>query len=272
MSVLLQVSDPHFGTEQPPVLAALERLARELAPELLVLSGDITQRATRAQFAAARAFVDRLAPRALLAIPGNHDIPLFQLAARAFAPYGRYSEAFGDELEPVIDTPGWLAIGVKTTRRWRHEDGEVSRAQVERVARRLAAAAPSQLRLVVTHQPVAVTRREDIGNRLHGGEAAVARWAAAGADLVLGGHIHLPFVLPLHECFADFPRPMWAVQAGTAVSWRVRAGHPNSVNVLRRDDDARTCAVERWDYAAERQAFVLADAVRLSLARGAAPL
>ncbi|MFS2056055.1 metallophosphoesterase, partial [Variovorax sp. CT11-76] len=86
------------------------------------------------------------------------------------------------------------------------------------------------------------------------------------------GHIHLPFVLPLHECLVDVPRPMWAVQAGTAVSWRVRAGHPNSVNVVRRDDGAHACMVERWDYAAERQAFVLADAVRLSLASAAAPL
>ena len=87
MTTLLQISDAHFGTEQPPVVQALLQLARDQAPDLVVMSGDITQRARRSQFRAARAFIDQLKPAALLAIPGNHDIPLFNLALRAFAPY-----------------------------------------------------------------------------------------------------------------------------------------------------------------------------------------
>ena len=87
MSVLLQISDPHFGTEQAPVVDALLTLAHAQRPDLVVLSGDITQRARRAQFAAARRFVERLAPSALLAIPGNHDIPLFNPVARLLWPY-----------------------------------------------------------------------------------------------------------------------------------------------------------------------------------------
>lgn len=267
MSCLLQISDPHFGTEQPEVLQALERLAHALAPELVVLSGDITQRATVAQFAAARAFADRLgAP--VLAIPGNHDIPLFQLAARVFAPYARYRRAFGDDLEPVFDSPRWLVAAVNTTRWYRHEDGAVSPAQVERVARLLEAASPTQLRVVVTHQPVMVTRTRDLGNRLHGREEAVARWCAAGADMILGGHIHLPFVRPLHDAFAGCARTAWAIQAGTAVSRRVRAGHPNSINVVRSDiaEGPRACRVERWDYVARDKAFGCAEVFGLSLA------
>jgi hypothetical protein len=93
--------------------------------------------------------------------------------------------------------------------------------------------------VVVTHQPVMVTRTQDLGNRLHGREQAVARWCAAGADLILGGHIHLPFVRPLHDAFSGCARTAWAVQAGTAVSWRVRADHPNSVNVVRTDIERR---------------------------------
>lgn len=272
MSCLLQISDPHFGTERPEVLAALERFARALAPQVVVLSGDITQRATRRQFAAARAFVDRLAAPALVAIPGNHDIPLFQLGARLFDPYGRYADAFGTELEPVFESDDWLVIAVNTTRWYRHEDGEVSPAQIERVAARLAAAAPSQLRVVVTHQPVLVTRPEDLHNRVHGHRAAVARWCAAGMDLILGGHIHLPFVRPLAEAGAGCPATAWAVQAGTAVSSRVRGGHPNSVNVLRLADAAegRVCEAERWDHSAVEQAFVRAQAWRLALAPGTA--
>jgi 3',5'-cyclic AMP phosphodiesterase CpdA len=272
MSCLLQISDPHFGTEQPEVMAALERLAHALAPQVVVLSGDITQRATEAQFAAARAFVDRLAVPALVAIPGNHDIPLFDLAARLFAPYARYAAAFGTELEPVFESAEWLVVAVNTTRWYRHEDGEVSPAQVERVAARLAAASASQLRVVVTHQPVMVTRQEDMHNRLHGRETAVARWCDAGADLILGGHIHLPFVRPLHDAFAGCPRTAWAVQAGTAVSSRVRAGHPNSVNVLRLQTTAgaRVCQAERWDHSAPDKAFVCGKVLRLPLASAVA--
>ena len=270
---LLQISDPHFGTEQPEVLRALERFAEALAPQVVVMSGDITQRATRVQFAAARAFVDRLAAPAKLVVPGNHDIPLFQLAARCFSPYGRYREAFGDDLEPAFESEDWLVVTVNTTRWYRHSDGVVSPAQVERVAARLAAASPSQLRVVVTHQPVMVTREEDLSNRLHGRERAVARWSEAGVDLILGGHIHLPYVRSLHDAFSGCKRTAFAVQAGTAVSHRVRAGFANSVNVVRlaMSGDARACRVERWDYAAASKAFECAKVFPLSLASGTAP-
>ncbi|MET0543704.1 MAG: metallophosphoesterase [Variovorax sp.] len=266
--VLLQISDPHFGTEQPRVVRALGALAHAQTPDLVVLSGDITQRATRAQFRAARAFVDSLGAPTVLAVPGNHDIPLFALGARLLDPYGRYRHAFGTNLEPVFDSPQGLVIAVNTTRWYRHEDGEVSAPQVERVAQRLLRAASRQLRVVVVHQPVAVTLPEDASNRLHGRDGAVARWAAAGADLVLGGHIHLPFVLPLHEAFTNCPRAMWAVQAGTAVSTRVRSGAPNSVNLVRYDASsaARRCVVERWDCGAGADHFERVDERTLLLA------
>ena len=270
MSGLLQISDAHFGTERPEVVAALERLTAQLAPELVVLSGDITQRATRAQFAAARAFVDRLAVQKIISIPGNHDIPLFQLGARLLSPYGRYRRAFGKELEPRFSSPEWLVLTLNTTRWYRHSDGAVSDAQIERTAARLAEATPQQLRIVVTHQPVMVTRTEDLPNRLHGRERAVARWSDTGADLILGGHIHLPFVRPLSEAFPDCAPTRWAVQAGTAVSSRVRSGKPNSVNLVRPEMQGarRACRVERWDYAANENAFVCAESMQLPLAGG----
>lgn len=252
MSVLLQISDPHFGTEQAPVLAALAALARQQRPDLLVLSGDITQRASAEQFRQARAFVDQLG-LPLLAIAGNHDIPLFNLGARFLQPYARFRAAFGDNLEPEHESPELLVLGVNTSRWYRHKNGEVSPAQIERVVRRLAHAKPGQLRVVVVHQPVAVTRAGEEHNLLRGRLEALPRWADAGADLVLGGHIHLPYVLALE----GLARPMWAVQAGTAVSSRVRAGAPNSVNLLRWGGEAPPghCLIERWDYSATTYAF-----------------
>ncbi|MGC4115263.1 MAG: metallophosphoesterase [Myxococcales bacterium] len=102
--LVLQLSDPHFGTEQPVVAEALQRLAAKLVPDLVVLSGDITQRATAAQFEAASRFTAGLnAP--VLVVPGNHDIPLLNLGLRVLAPYARHRRAFGAELEPSFETP-----------------------------------------------------------------------------------------------------------------------------------------------------------------------
>jgi 3',5'-cyclic AMP phosphodiesterase CpdA len=255
MSLLLQISDTHFGTEQRPVVEALGRLTHQQRPDVLVLSGDITQRARPAQFRAARAFVDRLgAP--VLAVPGNHDIPLIDLWTRLRRPYARYSAAFGAELEPVHRSPDLMVVCANTTRPWRHKHGEISTLQVERVARLLEAAEPAQLRIVVVHQPVAVNRAEDLPNRLRGHAAALDRWAAAGVDLIMGGHIHLPYVLPLQ----GLARRLWVVQAGTAVSSRVRDGVPNSVNLLRWGADSAPgcCRIEQWDYSADDAAFLLA--------------
>ena len=265
MSVVLHISDTHFGTEQPRVVEALVALAAQQRPDVVVLSGDITQRARPAQFRAAKAFVDRLgAP--VVAVPGNHDIALFDLWARFTRPYARYAKAFGAELEPVHAAPDLLVVGVNTTRAWRHKHGEVSAAQIDRVASLLTAASARQLRVVVVHQPAAVTRAEDHVNLLRGHQAALRAWSAAGADLVLGGHIHLPYTLAQH----GLARRLWVVQAGTAVSSRIRLEAPNSVNILRwgaslgaRGERARAgaeagkdCLIEQWDFARQEHAFV----------------
>lgn len=264
----MQISDPHFGTEQAPVVSALRDLIAQQGPALVVVSGDITQRARPAQFAAASSFIQGLSAASVLAIPGNHDIPLYNLVARFFYPYANYARAFGDELEPEFESEKLLVLGVKTTRRRRHKDGEVSESQIERVAAKLRAAKPEQLRIVVTHQPVHVIRERDITNLLHNSERAVRAWTEAGIDLFVGGHIHLPYVRPLNERFPDLPRAVWVVQAGTAVSTRIRGNVPNSVNVIRYPvPTLGTCHVERWDFDANSQSFQQAQTHHLHLDR-----
>lgn len=267
MTLLLQISDTHFGTERPPVVEALADLVDRHRPDVLVLSGDITQRARRSQFAAARRFVNRLQVGRVLAIPGNHDIPLFNLLARCCWPYRNYSRQFGRELEPELDLPDLLVLTLNTTRPWRHVDGELSAEQIERVAARLAGARARQWRVVVTHQPVAVSRLEDRENLLHGHAEAIRRWSRAGADLILGGHIHLPFVRALHEGDSTAGRPLWAVQAGTAVSHRVRHQTENSVNLIRVVDagagSASAAEVTRWDFDPPSARFVVREQQRL---------
>ena len=270
MTVLLHISDTHFGTEEPRVVAALQSLARDQRPDAVILSGDITQRARSAQFAAARKFCDSLGVERWLTLPGNHDIPLYNVGARLFSPYAQYKACFGDELEPELDFADVLVIGVNTTRPERHKDGEVSDRQIARVVERLQGAPRDQLRIVVTHQPACVMRREDEKDRLHGGEKAVQAWAHAGADLVLGGHIHLPYVSDLcARAGTGTKRPMYCLQAGTALSNRVRHGTPNSVNVIRWDPPAdgerRKVCAERWDYDVADDRFELTHPYDLEL-------
>jgi 3',5'-cyclic AMP phosphodiesterase CpdA len=269
MAVLLHISDTHFGTEQTPVVEALRALVKERRPDVLVFSGDVTQRARRAQFEAARRMCDGLDVGRMLALPGNHDIPLYDVAARVFRPYGNYLEFFGPRLDPVLDLDDFLVIGVNTTRPKRHKDGEVSQDQIDRVARLLDAARPGQLRVVVTHQPADVIRADDEKDRLHNGEAALQAWSAAGADLVLGGHIHLPYIKDLRARPNPTPRATWIVQAGTAVSHRIRHGTCNSVNVVQwrpvRRGEPRRCLVERCDYDAEEGWFNVKESTELML-------
>ena len=159
---------------------------------------------------------------------------------------------------------------MNTTRPERHIDGEVSPQQIRRVVRLLQGISRDKLRIVVTHQPACVMRPEDEKDRLHGGDEAVRAWSEAGADLVLGGHIHLPYVTDVCARVKGARRPMYCVQAGTAVSTRVRHNTPNSVNVIRWEapapDIPRVCKAERWDYDVADARFELTHANELELA------
>ena len=272
MSLVLQISDTHFGTEVPEVVEALFDLTRRLSPDLLVLSGDLTQRARPHEFTAARAFVKRLAIPNVVALPGNHDIPLFNLALRAFAPYANFRKYFGADLEPSFESHDLLVVGVNTTRNWLHKDGHVSQAQIDRVSERLRSARREQLRIVVTHQPIYVSRPQDEKDLLRGHELALPAWSRAGADIVLGGHIHLPQNHPLGELRADLPRTVWCVQAGTATSSRVRWDAPNSLNLLRyvkptAEGERPCCTAERWDYDKSEGAFARVEMLDMPLDR-----
>ena len=251
MTVLLQVSDPHFGTAQAPVVKALQQLALAQKPAVLVLSGDITQRAKAAEFAEAKAFCDSLSIPNTVSVPGNHDIPLFNIFQRLFTPYKAYLRAFGPDGEGPVETPFFQVIGVNTTRWWRHKNGQISSRQIEQVAEKLRSGAAGRLRVVVVHQPVYVLKADDEHDRLRGWEPAVRAWAKAGADVVMGGHIHLPYARELSAVVPGLERRLWCVQAGTAVSSRTRSGVSNSVNLLRFSELAegrRQCELERWDF------------------------
>lgn len=262
---LLHGSDLHFGTERAEVCEGLRRLVEVLRPDGLVFSGDLTQRASAAQFARARAFLDTLGPAPRLLLPGNHDLPLWNLPARLFHPWKAWRDHFGWELEPAFDLGGFQLTSVLTARPWRQQGGVISARQRERVADRLARCPRGVWPVVVTHHPVWVPRSEERTDRPWGASAALDRWARVAQPVVLGGHTHEPFV---HHWAPDGPAGTpstagaWIVQSGTAVSSRLRQGRTQSVTLLSTrtagDASARPALdVVRYDW--DGRAFEPAD-------------
>lgn len=244
---IAHISDPHFGTEVPAVRDALLADLTSEPPDLLLLTGDITQRARRAQFAAARAFLDELPPMPKVCIPGNHDLPLFDVFTRFTRPYERFRRYISSELEPAFEDPRLAVLCIDATSPWRHKDGAVDAAQIQRTTARLQGLA-QPFRLVATHQPLASATRADQRNVIHGAPPALQGWIAAGADLFLGGHIHLPYCLQVGT--DEGSRTAVLLQAGTCLSHRTRQGIPNSYNVILLEQDAaqRRMRIERRDF------------------------
>lgn len=249
---VLHISDTHFGTEVSTTVDAFWQSVRTLAPTLVICSGDVTQRARRKEFKKASDFLQRFGNVPRVVVPGNHDIPLFNLAARVFRPYAGYQKSLG-ELQSQYEEPLVKVIALNTTHPARHKHGVVSRAQVEHTSAHLQRSSPQQLRLVVAHHPLYVSAASERRNQLRGSRFAARKWADAGVDLVLGGHIHLPYFAPVPATFADTSRSFWVAQAGTVVSRRTRPGFPNSFNLIRWD--GRRCELERWDLNASCNEF-----------------
>ncbi|ETF02266.1 DNA repair exonuclease [Advenella kashmirensis W13003] len=231
MHRIIQLSDLHFGTVNAHVLNALVHTLRQLSPSLCIVSGDITQRARRSEFLAANAWLKTL-PAPVLCIPGNHDIPLFALWTRFLHPYGRYRRYLHKEVEPLLETDRAIVIGVNTTTPFRHKRGIVSDAQIRRVEQLALDNAAGKGVIVVAHHPFHVLDEADEDQLVENHEAAIRAWSAAGVDLILGGHIHVPYVYPLTRRYPDLPNPTLVVQGGTTTSYRVRRHIPNSLNVL----------------------------------------
>jgi 3',5'-cyclic AMP phosphodiesterase CpdA len=244
VKTLAHVSDLHFGREDPVVAEALAAELAALRPDLVVVSGDLTQRARRKEFAAAVAFLARL-PRPQLVVPGNHDIPLFDVVRRLASPLGRYRRALQAERFPAYDDGELSVLGLCTARRYLWKDGAVDQSQVDAIRRTFAGRQDRALRVLVTHHPLVPRPGAHHPAVVAHGHEATAAAAAAGVDLLLAGHLHEGSVSDLRTAREEGPAVIVA-QAGTAVSLR-RRHEPNSYNLLTLDGDRLAIAVRVWD-------------------------
>lgn len=250
MPTIAHLSDLHFGRENPVVVEALGRHLNENPPDLVVASGDFTQRAREGQFRKAARFFFSL-PEPRLAVPGNHDLPLFNVVARAFWPLRRYQKHIHQSLRPVFDDGQICVVGVNTTRRFAPrlkgywKDGVARREDIE-FACHIFANTPAPVRVLVMHHPIRAgddqSRHDVIPNSQH----TLERLAAAGADAILYGHLHTPHALFEIEDALQLPRSMLCIMAGTATSVRVRRDWKQSYNRIWFDGDR--CTVEVWAF------------------------
>jgi 3',5'-cyclic AMP phosphodiesterase CpdA len=231
MRTLVHLSDLHFGRVDDELLAPLRALIERIAPDLVVVSGDLTQRAKSEEFEAARAYLDSL-PGPQIIVPGNHDISLYNVFRRFLQPLTRYKRYITDDLEPTHIDDEIAVLGINTARSLTFKDGRVNHEQVASIRAAFAGLDPTVTRVVVTHHPFDLPQTEDKDDLVDRAPMAMQAFAEVGVDLLLAGHLHLSHAGNTADRYQINDFAALVVQAGTATSTRGR-GEVNSFNVLR---------------------------------------
>lgn len=236
MAIIAHLSDMHFGSHDPAIVAAIETLLPTLAPDLVVISGDFTQRARIDQYRMACEFLDRIgrAGLATLAVPGNHDIPLYDLARRFARPLHRYRRYVDEELCPWFENDGIAVLGINTARSLTFKDGRISHEQMALIRARFGAVPAAKTRILVTHHPLfamPIGEGEGLTDAVGRRGEALEAVAEAGVHLLLAGHFHRAFSRSARE-MARAAGPELVIQAGTATSTRTRGDEKQSFNLI----------------------------------------
>lgn len=246
MKIVAHISDAHFGTEDPIVAEALhaQLSGRDApAPSLVVVSGDLSQRAKTEEFRAGKAYLDRL-PCPYLIVPGNHDIPMFNVYQRFVHPLRRYRREISDILSPLYVDEDLAVAGVNTAHGMTIKDGRITDEQIDTVREQLSGLG-DRWKIVVAHHPFVVPHEGDPQDLVDNVDAAMEAFHEIGVDVVLHGHLHIAYSGDTAG-FRDMDRKLISVAAGTCMSTR-RRGEPNAYNMLRFDGNEILIVNRVWD-------------------------
>lgn len=247
MPRLIQLSDLHFGAHDTRLVEAVETRIDEEKPDLVVISGDFTQRARTEQFKEACRFLTRLkdAGHEVLAVPGNHDVPLYDVLRRFLSPLTRYKRFIDDELCPYHELNGAVVMGINTARSLTFSDGRISHEQMTFIRQSFARAGDAH-RILVTHHPLfALSVGGEMAKAVGRSEMALDAVAEAGVDMLLAGHNHRASTHSARD-LATRAGPALVIQAGTATSVRLR-DEAQSFNRIDIAGDRVTLTLQSWD-------------------------
>jgi len=233
MRSIVHLSDIHFGRLNDHVVEPLIKKIETLAPDLVAVSGDLTQRARSHQFKEARAFLDRL-PQPQIVVPGNHDVPLHNPLTRFFQPLTKYRKFITDDLRPIHLDKEIAVVGLNTARSLTIKGGRINEHQIAWMREKLCDLDPHVIRIVVTHHPFDLPEGHDESDLVGRARMAMETLASCGADLFLAGHLHVSHTTHTATRYRIKGHSALVVQAGTATSSRGR-GEENSFNLIRID-------------------------------------
>lgn len=243
MARIAHLSDLHFGAHDPKVVDATIAWMEEHRPDLIILSGDFTQRATVSQFQQASAYINRLRAAGFitLAVPGNHDIPLYDVFRRFLSPLKRYQRYVSNDLCPWFENDELAVLGINTARSLTIKDGKINREQMAMIEERFATVSSEKTRILVTHHPLfamPIAEGNELSEAVGRHEDAAEAVCRAGVHVALAGHFHRTYAEAAAKMVENAGGAL-VIQAGTATSTRFRNNELQSFNwfhVSRHDD------------------------------------
>lgn len=244
MRTIVHLSDIHFGRVHLNLVEPLILSVNQIKPDLVAVSGDLTQRARTYQFKEARVFLDSL-PKPQIVVPGNHDVPLHNLFTRFFQPLVKYRRFITEDLEPFYADNEIGVVGINTARSFTFKAGRVNQAQVEAVRQKLCPLPAKVIKAIVTHHPFDLPDGHDEGDLVGRSRMAMEVLANCGADLFLAGHLHISHTGHTAKRYNIKGHSALVISAGTAASSRNR-GEANSFNVIRVEHPQIVVERLRW--------------------------
>ena len=231
MRKIVHLSDIHFGRVDRNVVERVIETINEIGPDIVVVSGDLTQRAKTSEFIEAKQFLDKL-PKPQIVVPGNHDVPLYNVFDRFFRPLEKFRQYITEDLTPIFVDQEMAIVGVNTARSLVVKGGRVNRQQITHIQNIMCDVPQEALKVVVTHHPFDVPEHHDERDIVGRARLAIPMFAECGADVFLSGHLHVSNIGSTAERYRlENGKSALVVQAGTATSIRGR-GEANSFNLL----------------------------------------